>query len=268
MKRRLIIFTYPGNKPEAVNAVVGAKRTILTYYRSPVGGAWTNNEIYDIDYSYGTNVKQSLMDIIKDTNSTCDYSVVVFVGHGASTGNSQDIIQISDRDVFWVNNLSNGLASPEEKARLRRTVIIDSCRRYIPETQLSGLLNESALNGNGQFSADLCRQLYNEAVLKQDPHVEIIQSTRINDLAHYIDQNTVFIDGVKKFVTDKLHIWEQFSMLPTGFIVPYFDVIEGVKPYIRLKQVPTINTTQDTSFPFFACIRPTSSDKSQKPIND
>lgn len=97
----------------------------LKYFKSKAGGGWIENEIVYLDSPNSLDLKKII------SSSLLDYSVSVFIGHGA-TQDSNQLFQINKDEIIRAGQFING--SPKQ------LLIFESCRskiNNIPTTDLS-----------------------------------------------------------------------------------------------------------------------------------
>lgn len=266
MKRKLLIVTSSSTLGAATVGVTEAANSLLDYYKSPCGGAWENDEIKQINLSSYPNPNAYLKNEVRELNELYDYSVIIFIGHGARTEFSADYIQTSPISVISVIDLCEGLATEEQKHHIRRTVIVDSCRSFLSQSAIASMITESELRD--ELDREECRNYYNAQVMSLPCHIDLIQSTDPYNYAYCLANSTMFVDGVSQFLRQNIKDFKRLAMSPAGFVYSNKRMIDDVKCIIGDAQIPTLGSNSCASYPFFAAIRPASSDKKSGPLLD
>lgn len=120
--RKAIIITSPGSSPNHPKYLAGAlldAQHIIAYLRSPVGGAWVNDEMRVFQNPNTEDVENEF------DCTNVDFLLVYFAGHGFHDG-AQTTLQINEREVLGEKTLS-GCAK-------RQLTIIDACRVQVPRS--------------------------------------------------------------------------------------------------------------------------------------
>jgi len=265
MRRKLLIITNSNTLGTVTAAVNCAADRMQSYFQSPGGGAWDpNTEISRIDLSSYPIPNDKLKTEIRDLNESYDYSLVLFIGHGARSEFSYDYVQTSPLTAIPVNEFCYGLATEEQKRNIRRTVIIDSCRSFLSQSSIAGMLTESQLRDD--LDVNECRDFFNAQVMSIPPRIDLIQSTQPFNFAYCLADSTKFIDGISQFLNKNLHSFKKLAMSDAGYCFSNRLMLSEVRSIIGREQIPTISPDSEPSFPFFAARRPTSKDKPTKEI--
>lgn len=206
MERALILIAYPGepgNKnyaPEIENVLQRWKN----FFMSPIGGNWDPaHEIYTFD-SRNPIGRGRLMTKLNQINDNEDYSVIVFCGHGGSTTDNMDAIQLPSGELFIVSDLLTS-----ERKPLRRTVIIDACRSCM-DISSQMLYEQKSFSSQFQLDGEACKDFYNDIIMKQcSPHYELIQSTKQGEYAYFSNNgeshySCMFINNISNLAQDWL----------------------------------------------------------------
>ena len=169
-KRKILFMDYPGEVGASnyVSFTCDIIKQYKDFFRSDVGGCWDENEFVDINLTnpYALNEKKCSEALEEIKN--CDYSIVVFVGHGCNY-DGLDMIQLnSNEKLFPVEQLYTNAK--------KRLVIIDSCRTYLGQLSvpsLSFMISESE-----DSRRERNRESYNKIIRDIPNHIELIQSTQ------------------------------------------------------------------------------------------
>lgn len=157
MKRIALIISNPGepNAENYCNGVLVDVENFRSFLISPLGGAWFGSEIHLLDRP----TQQEVNAKIQQAN-LCDYSLVIFAGHGYfSSVTDSTILEIRPGYEYDSLNLRTGAN--------KRLIILDCCRKVYPEPCLE---SESRLRVKFAVSKELdpfkCRIYYDEAISK------------------------------------------------------------------------------------------------------
>ena len=214
IRRQLVLITDPGIPGDRLYAK-HAQDVINrweAFFKSPIGGFWQENEIIRINEQNptgpgGMEVFMSQLDL-----DNCDYSVIVFCGHGLRTEDGKDGIQLpipsqENLNVFPVERLI-GITkyATHIPVHIRRTIILDACRRILPITA-NAIFEQREFSGGMELDGEMCRNHYNEIIMRQEPHVELLQSTRAGDYAYTSKEGSVYGDAVMRYIRNQTEIW-------------------------------------------------------------
>lgn len=259
MNRQLILISNPGN-PNANNY---APETFLaierwkSFFQSPIGGYWQDEEIsiYDEHHPISSDEFSRIV-MVLDTVQ-CDYSVIVFCGHGCSTLDQRDAIQLpiptdEDNKLFPVDDLKgmNG-------ANIRRTLILDACRSIVPFTSQQ-LFEQRQYSEIYIIDGIECRKYYNSLIMDANPHVELLQSTNLHQRAYGSATGSVYADTVLSYVNQNSINWKRRALMnPYGQFCFSMGQIHN-EIYGNMiqqgRQIPEYNCSNhnSASFPFAA----------------
>lgn len=260
MERALILIAYPGepgNKnyaPEIENVLQRWKN----FFMSPIGGYWDpGNEIFTIDSKRPIG-RERLRTMLGQINNIADYSLIVFCGHGGSTTDYVDAVQLPNGDLFKVPDLLISGGKP-----LRRTVIIDACRSCIGISSQM-LFEEKKFSTQYQIDGDACKELYNGIIMSQcAPHFELIQSTGQRKYAYFSDNgeshySNMFLTNINSETKN----WHNMAQRADDgkFYYSFYEMNSQVSNDLKLydgspnEQHPQFTTSDNTSccFPLTA----------------
>lgn len=215
IQRQLVLITNPGIRgdehyaPQAQDVI----NRWENFFRSPIGGCWEEGEIKRIkeQQPIGVGRMDALMSQLD--LDRCDYSVIVFCGHGLRTEDEKDGIQLpvptpDNLNVYPVESLM-GLSKyiSQIPPHIRRTIILDACRKIQPITA-KDLFEQREYSGGIELDGEMCSGHYNKIIMRQEPHVELLQSTREGDLAYTSPNGSVYGDAVVQYIGSQSTIWE------------------------------------------------------------
>lgn len=265
MNRQLLLISNPGN-PNDANYAPSTEEAIMRwkdFFQSPIGGYWQNGEIevYGEQRPLGSDELRRMVEVALDTVQ-CDYSVIVFCGHGCTTVDGKDAIQLpipsqGDDRLFPVENLL-GLHG----ANVRRTVIIDACRSLIPFTSQQ-LFEQRQYSEVYRIDGIECGKFYNSLIMEANPHVELLQSTNLHNRAYGTATGSVYVDTVSALVNKSSINWKQLALMNNygqfsfSMLQMQGSVHAALAPQGR--QIPEHHSTvqEFSSFPFVAMHLPT-----------
>lgn len=219
IQRKLILITDPGIPGDRYYA----KQTqdVIdrweAFFKSPIGGLWQEGEIIRINEQnpIGPGRMDALMSQLDLVN--CDYSMIVFCGHGLRTQDQKDGIQLpipsmENLNVYSVERLMGiSHTTTQIPAHIRRTIILDACRKIQPITARA-LFEEREFSGGMELDGEMCRDHYNEIIMRQEPHVELLQSTEADDYADTSEEGSVYGDAVMQYIRSQTEIWGALAM--------------------------------------------------------
>lgn len=214
--RKLLLICNPGvpgvNHVPSVPAVL---QRYKNYFQSAVGGYWRDDEIIEEEVGYNDEAELTwLFCKLGEITRNADYSMIVFVGHGGSSDENNDQIQLSKGKLVPVSSF---LAPEGFEGSMKRTIIIDACRTLIEAPQQQILLEQRTYSAGGMLEADWCKNLYNEVIDNCDPHVELIQSTQYGQDAHANETGTAFSDAFFGVLGSNIPRWNNQALgLNTG----------------------------------------------------
>ena len=209
INRHLILISNPGN-PNDENYANTTKEAIdrwEVFFRSPIGGYWKDEEI--TRFGEGNTIDPAGLKRIMIPLDTvqCQYSIIVFCGHGCCTADEEDAIQLpipteGNNNLLPVEDLlGNGLPF------VRRTVILDACRSLIPYTSKQ-LFEERQYSSIYTIDGIECGKYYDSLIMEADPHVEILYSTAKHHKAYGSEEGSQYADAMSNIVRMKSLYWK------------------------------------------------------------
>lgn len=264
MNRQILLISNPGN-PNDGNYVRTTETAIdrwESFFRSPIGGYWQDHEIlrYGEDNQIDANEFKRLLTPLNTVQ--CDYSVIVFCGHGACTTNDKDAIQLpipspANNNLIAVDDLVNPAISS-----VRRTVILDACRSLIPYTSTQ-LFEQREYSSVYTIDGIECSKYYNSLIMQSSPHVEVLYSTSEHEKAYGSVSGSQYADVMSNLVRARLLYWKALAIQDRygQFCYSMCELqkdltTELVKRNIQVPEYRIIGTAE-ASFPFVALHLPT-----------
>lgn len=264
MQRQLVLISNPGN-PNESNYRQTTEQAIdrwEQFFRSPIGGYWQDGEIIRFGEKRIITQEEFCRLMIPLNTVQCDYSVIVFCGHGCCTSDNKDAIQLpiptaENPNLFPVDELLGGGTTD-----VRRTVILDTCRSVISFT-FAQLFEQREFSEIYKIDGYTCQEYYNSVVMDSTPHVEILYSTSLHQKAFASLTGSEYSDAMSNLVRKKSAVWKMMA-LSDRYGKFDFTMCDLQKEMItelvkRNKQVPDykILGKANRSFPFVAMRLPT-----------
>lgn len=264
INRNLILISNPGN-PNDKNYVKTTEEAIgrwETFFRSPIGGNWKSEEI--TRFGEGNTIEpERLKRLIIPLNTVqCQYSMIVFCGHGCCTADDEDAIQLpiptkDNNNLMPVEDLlGNGLPF------VRRTVILDACRSLIPYTSTQ-LFEKKQYSSIYTIDGVECGKYYDSLIMQAQPHVEILYSTEKHHKAYGSEEGSQYADAMSNIVRMKSLYWKACAINdPYGhYCYSMWDLQKDLTSDLVSKNIQTpeyrIVGETDSQFPFVAMHLPT-----------
>ena len=268
IRRQLILISNPG-LPSDDTYAPQTKDVINrweSFFRSPIGGYWSDKEIMRLGAD--KTISSSRMDVVMSQLNLpeyCDYSLIVFCGHGGCTTDGYDAVQlplpIIEHNLYPVRKLIGEDLSPEIRSKIRRTVILDACRYSVGLTY-NQLFEQRMYSEIYAIDGYTCRDYYNDLIMGVAPHVELLQSTKKGFYAYGSQEGSCYGDVVSNIIRTQSEVWKikalndktghyQYSMNNL-----HEDIITS--PELKNIQEPQYCSTDLTvSYPFSALHLPT-----------
>lgn len=185
MKKRALLFGYNGSH-ENGNFLPGVRNDInrsKAFLLSDLGGQWSNREIFD-----KVNPSRSEIDNWIDESENCDYSLIIYSGHGGKDENGRLHIDLNDKESMRLFEL------PRHNKQL---MIVDACRSNMDEDEIAV--------GNVLLESDLrrpatSRMIYEKAIAVAESGRVIIYATQDDQPA----EDSVFLN----ILFDRCEEWE------------------------------------------------------------
>lgn len=264
MNRQLVLISNPGNSSDN-NYVKTTEEAIdrwENFFRSPLGGYWRDCEIIRFGEKQQIDVDAFRRLLIPLNTVQCDYSVIVFCGHGACTTDGKNAIQLpipsrENNNLIAVDDLIiPGIPS------VKRTVILDACRSLIPYTSTQ-LFEQRMYSSVYTIDGIECSKYYNSLVMESSPHVEVLYSTSKHQKAYGSMAGSQYADAMSEIVKAKALYWKARAINDRygQYCYSMCDLQKDLTSVLVKKnvQIPEyrIIGTANTSFPFVALHLPT-----------
>ena len=264
MERQLILISNPGN-PNDTNYIKASEDAIETwkeFFCSPIGGYWQEKEIQYYGESNPISPDELRRLMVPLNSVQCNYSVIVFCGHGGCTSDEKDAIQLpiptdGNINLFPVDELLG-----EGLPFVKRTVILDACRTLIPYT--SKMLFEGRMYSDiFKLEGFSCEEYYNELIEKADPHVEVLYSTSLHQQAFASMNGSEYTDAMSGTIIKNFSLWKQYALYEKygRFSYSLCELQKDLTTELvnnRNKQIPEykIKGKTNSTFPFVAIRMP------------
>jgi hypothetical protein len=264
INRHLILISNPGN-PNDENYVKTTEEAIdrwEAFFRSPIGGNWKDDEITRFGEGNTIDPKRLKRMMIPLNTVQCQYSIIVFCGHGCCTADEEDAIQLpiptdGNNNLLPVEDLlGSGLSF------VRRTVILDACRSLVPYTSKQ-LFEERQFSSIYKIDGTECGKYYDSLIMQAQPHVEILYSTEKHQKAYGSKEGSRYADAMSNIVRIKSLYWKACAIMdPYGhYSYSMCDLQKDLTSDLVSKNIQTpeykILGKTDTLFPFVAMHLPT-----------
>jgi hypothetical protein len=263
IRRQLLLISNPGLSSDKTYAP--QTRDVIdrweSYFRSPIGGCWGDGEIMRLGED--CPISASRMDVLMSQLNLpefCEYSIIVFCGHGGCTTDGFDAIQLPvpsvDTNLYPVIKLIGDDLAPEIRAQIRRTVILDACRSAIGLTYAQ-LFEQRMYSEICTIDGIACRDYYNELIMGVKPHIELLQSTKQGAYAYGTLDGSCYGDTVSKIIRTQSELWKIRALNDSSGHY-YYSMHElhdniAASPELKNIQEPQYNSTDlQENYPFCA----------------
>lgn len=214
LNRKLLLIMNPGRVgANYVPTVLSVIERYKNFFKSPAGGYWQKDEILELSRlaPQGVSLESELVDKMRELNKKdVQYSVIVFVGHGAAA-NGIDSIQTEDGRVY---RLEDFLKPIDENPNFKRMVIVDACRSFAPIQPNQILLEERSFSAFGTLDGEACKKHYNDLIADAEPHVSLVQSTQRGHYAYGTQTGTAFSDAALNYLKRVSDFYRNSSNAP------------------------------------------------------
>lgn len=180
MKRRALVIYCDNTESGELPGPAADNTNIREFLTSKLGGEWLPNEILSLNNPTIFGVRQAVRDFLSD----CDYSFVVFSGHGfIDSHDQQQYVELIDGDIKISELVGNAS---------RQTMIIDACRGFFtraPQTGLMGIRAMSEKSSNNRST----RLLFDSLVKQCEEGISILYSADVNQSATDSDKGGAYL---------------------------------------------------------------------------
>lgn len=264
MNRHLVLISNPGNSSDK-NYVKTTEEVLNrweSFFKSPIGGYWQESEITRYNESKPVTPDEVKRLMIPLNTIQCEYSIIVFCGHGCCTADDKDAIQLpiptpDDSRLLPVDALLG-----EGLSFVRRTVILDACRSLIPYSSTQ-LFEAKQFSSICKIDGVECRNYYNALVMQTSPHVEILYSTSEHQKAFASIEGSAYADAMSNLVRMKSLPWKSLAINDRygQYCYSMCDLQKELTSDLVNRNIQTpdykIIGKADRSFPFVALHLPT-----------
>lgn len=173
MRRKLYLIISDGGGNTPLRGVHIDKDNFLNFFKSPVGGAWKDDEISVFDKNNFYLEALKINDLTARVNKhPIDFYLIVFCGHGYTDQNHQIIFEVRQDFQLTLDDLLGAVA------RSRCLVIADSCRA-IYHLQEGGRIADVRLfstseDARNSVYAKICRDWYNYLIELTPPTMRFV----------------------------------------------------------------------------------------------
>jgi hypothetical protein len=164
-----LLISNPG-EVGADNYCNGVNVDVLNYKKfltSPLGGAWTEDEIIDSDRPSKSYVK-SILQTLKNN----DYLLIIFCGHGYYSSNSKTVLELKK---------DNEISSDELKIGIKQTIILDCCRVMHPEEYVEDSRFSAMLKAKSDLNRQDCRRYYEKKISEAPLGLVVMYGCDVNE---------------------------------------------------------------------------------------
>lgn len=174
MDKKIVIISNPGehgaeNYCEGVNVDV---EQYISYFRSPLGGAWYESEISHLNRPSVSDVRAAVSDLAK-----LDYSIILFCGHG----------WYSSIDKATILELRKGQEISEMDLRKdggKRAILLDCCREVHEESILKAAMESLSMDRSPSvLSRSECRKYYEKSISDASSGLVVTHGCAITETA-------------------------------------------------------------------------------------
>lgn len=263
--RRILFFDYPGDTFRG--NYLKFTRTIIerykTFFKSDLGGCWENDEFIDLNTNkYFANISEFNIRLDESLSilNRCDFSIIVFVGHGCNYA-ELDRIQVCspaqniEDFTITIKSLYENIINTG-----KRMLIVDSCRTYLERRSINEYINES-LGWENAGNRENNRNYYNQLIQKAPNHIEIIQSAQQGQSACTIpfENSSVFSKSLFSVLEQKSTAARQIQISGDKCDFSYIDMKSDVDTKMaalvsssQISQVTTLPDVGNSNFPLIA----------------
>lgn len=259
MKRRILIVTNAGivGAENYCEGVYRDKENYTAFFKSPVGGYYSDSEIKHLDKPSLTNMRHELISL---TNDKIDFSILIFCGHGWYSSKSES-------NIFVLNDNKEEIDSLEfRKGGKKRIIIEDNCREsfadYVVESEskrFSSLLEFSS-HKKQHPNPEQCKLYYNKKIIDCSDQILIGMACQIDEFAGDSDTkggyySSSLVKEILKVINTTLdHVDLSKEYQAFSFPLSHNTAIPKVRLLSGNKQNPNIEKPRTSEFLPFAII--------------
>jgi hypothetical protein len=179
MKRKILLITNPGEvgSEHYDKGVYVDIENYKSYFMAPYGGYWSESEeILHLDKPTKSCVDKELLEL-----SSCDFSIIIFCGHGYYSS-------CSDSNILELD-LNERIDSLDlRKYADKRIIILDSCREVHPEYLTDNVIRKSqffseSLTALRKLDSESCKRYYNKSIADCSEQLIVSYASGIGEVA-------------------------------------------------------------------------------------
>lgn len=179
MNRKILIIINPGENEEDENYCAGVfvdADNYNSYFQTSYGGNWSENEISILDRPTVAKVKKKLEEL-----NRCDFSIIVFCGHGFYSSKSKsNILELSRDNEIDALDLKKNVE--------KRIIILDCCRQvhaeYLTEYFQKAKAFSESLDALLSLNPEECEKYYNIHIEQCNNQIIVCHAANIGEFAN------------------------------------------------------------------------------------
>jgi hypothetical protein len=239
MNRKILIIgsRLSEGKMTFYNGVTNDVNRYISLFTSATGGAYYGREVF---YAFNPTIAD-----IRDffTSHPTDFITIVFSGHGyIDRTNNRDMLWLNEKQIISLIDLIKMCKSPKQ------LIILDKCSKITPTylnfTGLGDILYESF---DSHIDFNRARRVFNNAILKSKPGIQIISSCSPDHLSYLDDSGSHFSKSLVTSISKWADKIEPYSvLLGTGAL----NLSKREISVFRKNQSPIqLRSSSDVNFP-------------------
>jgi len=158
MRKKILMI----GETETLSGVAVDIDDFYSFFTSPVGGNWHDNEI---EFLENPSRRRLIRKIVEVEKANYDYVIVIFSGHGIEVDNEVVLFLNKEGEEIELSDLTN--------LSQRQLIIADCCRKSFTllPTDLVSMLTETTILS---MSRDQIRQAYEDRILDSMPQEVVL----------------------------------------------------------------------------------------------
>jgi hypothetical protein len=169
MKRLALIVLNPGSDDNYCVGVDVDGEKYRKFLTSPLGGAWTSDEITTLSTPSELALQ---VELVKARGA--DYFFFVFAGHGCHSDDHNDTLIDLGKKLFPLRRIRNTAS--------RETIILDCCRERVTGLSLESVMAKAAAM-RSDLNALACRRAFDAHTLKCSETTVVMQACSVGQTA-------------------------------------------------------------------------------------
>lgn len=208
MKRAALII---GSPDEMIPAVRQDMVNYREFFLSALGGAWQNGEIQTLE-----SPTRSAVDTELERIRECEYSIIIFAGHGRHlTGTDSTIVQLRPGVEMDANALKVGAP--------KRTLVLDCCRVHSTRRIAVEGLSVSLASFSEGLDPNACRLHYDRRIAECAPGLVSMYACAVGQVANETHDGGEYSSALMKSSKD----WRRRQRIDTSHNFLIFSVVEA-----------------------------------------